>query len=186
MSFEWLKRTAQQPFFPPQFQTKYSELRKTLHSRHGLHGFWYQNRVIYLRHWMTSTFCLGNRWPHPGPGCEREIVAVTALIPFWAPQHARNGHQPHSPILSLTQTIMALSKWKSQKTMNHPLTSNCDIKKEREKKDKNKTLALHFQQNLNICWTHHYKKCTSHCSSRSWLKGKGTRNEKGKSKVVAS
>lgn len=70
---------------PPQFQTKYSELRKTLNSRHGLHGFWYQNRVIYLRHWMTSTFCLGNRWPHPGPGCERDIVAVTALIPYWAP-----------------------------------------------------------------------------------------------------
>lgn len=28
----------------------------------------------------------------------------------------------------------------------------------KKKKEKNKTLALHFQQNLNICWTHPYKK----------------------------
>lgn len=46
--------------------------------------------------------------------------------------------------------------------MNHPLTSNCDIKKRggRGEREKNKTLALRFQQNLNICWTHHYKRWT--------------------------
>lgn len=74
-------------------------------SRHSLHGFWYQNRVIYLRHWMTLTFYLGKRWSHPGPGCERDggCHSTYSILGSLACQE-------RPPILSLTQTIMALKE----------------------------------------------------------------------------
>lgn len=118
----------------------------------------YQNRVIYSRHWMTSKFCLGNGWQHPGSGWEKEdrsCHSTCAILGFLA---WRYRSPTHSPILSLTQTIMAFIKLKRrkekkiQKAMQHLLQSNHERLQKIKMKSQHWTFT--FWPKLNICWTH--------------------------------
>lgn len=137
---------------------------------------------------MTSTFCLGNRWLHPGPGRKRDSSRYSTYSTLGMPRMATNPQPDSQSDTDNNGSQMKMSE-KQRTTHWHPVVT---FKKRGGKRKETK--IKHWPFTFSKIWTFAVspigkknnkktKKCTSHCSDRSWLKGKWTRQKKkGKSK----